>query len=309
MCICSGSSASASAHACSSSCSSFRSAVCSSTCAASRRKSAQSISPAGPTRSHRYPSESQLQLRLYKTRIASHSKPEVLALMCTLLVITLHSYASLTFSAFTYSCSRISYLWACTQAHMNTCREQYMYRNRIARVQGMEYLEQRGIVHRDLAARNVLGSLAAACDVHTRTHTRVQLFSSFTLLVFQCSVQLSCLIFMVTCTVQCTLHCTIFCCLDCALVQMPMHVRISDFGLAKVLDNSSEYEASGGKACSNALAHHQSVAPTFQICISNRIADGHQVAGARVHRAQDLHSQKRCLGLRYAHFRCTTFSC
>ena len=31
---------------------------------------------------------------------------------------------------------------------------------------------------------------------------------------------------------------------------MPMHVRISDFGLAKVLDNTSEYEASGGKACS-----------------------------------------------------------
>ena len=29
-----------------------------------------------------------------------------------------------------------------------------------------------------------------------------------------------------------------------------MHVRISDFGLAKVLDNTSEYEASGGKACS-----------------------------------------------------------
>lgn len=32
------------------------------------------------------------------------------------------------------------------------------------------------------------------------------------------------------------------------VVQMPMHVRISDFGLAKVLDNQSEYEASGGKA-------------------------------------------------------------
>lgn len=48
---------------------------------------------------------------------------------------------------------------------------------------------------------------------------------------------------------------------------MPMHVRISDFGLAKVLDNSSEYEASGGKACSNALAHHRSVAPTFQIYV------------------------------------------
>lgn len=165
----------------------------------------------------------------------------------------------------------------------------------------MEYLEQRGIVHRDLAARNVLGSLAAACDVHTHTCTIVLIVHSSRIPVFSPTV-----VSHIHGHVYCKLYCTIFCCLDYALVQMPMHVRISDFGLAKVLDNSSEYEASGGKACSNALAHHRSVAPTFQICISNRIADGHQVAGARVHRAQDLHSQKRCLGLRYAHFRCTT---
>ena len=38
-------------------------------------------------------------------------------------------------------------------------------------------------------------------------------------------------------------------------VQMPMHVRISDFGLAKVLDNTSEYEASGGKACNIRSLH------------------------------------------------------